>query len=107
MFHVEKEVQFEVIIQHPYPIVMVLAVIKIYLIENNYYYLLHQISDIIYNIETFPLLAEFLQIHGREALANFCAIVIGISNFSSDKRQAVDAVRAAYREYITNETHFE
>ena len=61
------------------------------------------ISDIIYNIETFPLLAEFLQIHGREALANFCAIVIGISNFSSDKRQAVDAVRAAYREYITNE----
>jgi hypothetical protein len=44
------------------------------------------ISEIIYNNETFPLLAEFLQIHGRESLVGFCAIVIGVSNLTSDKR---------------------
>ena len=62
------------------------------------------ISEIIYNNETFPLLAEFLQIHGRESLVGFCAIVIGISNLSSDKRQAFYAVRAAYRQYINDES---
>jgi hypothetical protein len=62
------------------------------------------ISEIVYNNETFPLLAEFLQIHRRESLANFCAIVIGISNYSSSKRQASQAVHAAYKQYITNET---
>ena len=58
------------------------------------------ISELIYNHETFPLLAEFLQIHGRESLIGFCAIVIGIGNLSSDRRQALYAVRAAYRQYI-------
>lgn len=62
------------------------------------------ISDIIYNNETFPLLAEFLQIHGREGLVGFCAIVIGISNLTSDKRQALYAVRAAYKQYIDDES---
>ena len=62
------------------------------------------ISEIIYNNETFPLLAEFLQVHGRESLVGFCAIVIGISNLSSDKRQAFYAVRAAYRQYINDES---
>jgi hypothetical protein len=62
------------------------------------------ISDIIYNNETFPLLAEFLQIHGRESLVGFCAIVIGISNLTSDKRQALYAVRAAYKQYIDDES---
>jgi hypothetical protein len=62
------------------------------------------ISDIIYNNETFPLLAEFLQIHGRDSLVGFCAIVIGISNLSSDKRQALYAVRAAYKQYIDDES---
>ena len=62
------------------------------------------ISDIIYNHETFPLLAEFLQIHGRESLVGFCAIVIGISNLTSDKRQALYAVRAAYKQYIADES---
>jgi hypothetical protein len=61
------------------------------------------ISEIIYNNETFPLLAEFLQIHGREPLVGFCAIVIGISNLTSDKRQALYAVRAAYKQYIDDE----
>jgi hypothetical protein len=62
------------------------------------------ISDIIYNNETFPLLAEFLQIHGRESLVGFCAIVIGISNLTSDRRQALHAVRAAYKQYIDDES---
>lgn len=62
------------------------------------------ISEIIYNNETFPLLAEFLQIHGRESLVGFCAIVIGISNLTSDKRQALYAVRAAYKQYIDDES---
>lgn len=62
------------------------------------------ISDIIYNQETFPLMAEFLQIHGRESLVGFCAIVIGISNLTSDKRQALYAVRAAYKQYIDDES---
>jgi len=62
------------------------------------------ISEIIYNNETFPLLADFLQIHGRESLVGFCAIVIGVSNLSSDKRQAIYAVRAAYRQYINDES---
>jgi hypothetical protein len=62
------------------------------------------ISEIIYNNETFPLLAEFLKLHGRESLVGFCAIVIGISNLSSDKRQALYAVRAACREYINDES---
>ncbi|CAF3812097.1 unnamed protein product, partial [Rotaria magnacalcarata] len=62
------------------------------------------ISEIIYNNETFPLLAEFLQIHGRESLVGFCAIVIGISNLSADKRQALYAVRAAYRQYVDDES---
>jgi hypothetical protein len=62
------------------------------------------ISEIIYNNETFPLLAEFLQIHGRESLVGFCAIVIGISNLTSDKRQALYAVRAAYRQYIDDDS---
>ncbi|CAF1256193.1 unnamed protein product [Rotaria sordida] len=62
------------------------------------------ISEIIYNGETFPLLAEFLQIHGRESLVGFCAIVIGISNLTLDKRQALYAVRAAYKQYINDET---
>lgn len=62
------------------------------------------ISDIIYNNETFPLLAEFLQIHGRDSLVGFCAIVIGISNLSSDKRQALYAVRAACKQYIDDES---
>lgn len=62
------------------------------------------ISEIVYNNETFPLLAEFLQMHGRESLVGFCAIVIGISNLTSDKRQALYAVRAAYRQYITDES---
>ncbi|CAF4276290.1 unnamed protein product [Rotaria sp. Silwood2] len=62
------------------------------------------ISDIIYSKETFPILAEFLQIHGRESLVGFCAIVIGISNLTLDKRQALYAVRAAYKQYINDET---
>lgn len=62
------------------------------------------ISEIVYNNETFPLLAEFLQMHGRESLVGFCAIVIGISNLTSDKRQALYAVRAAYRQYISDES---
>ncbi|CAF1542420.1 unnamed protein product [Rotaria sp. Silwood1] len=62
------------------------------------------ISDIIYNTETFQLLAEFLQIHGRESLVGFCAIVIGISNLRSNKREALYAVHAAYKEYINDET---
>jgi len=62
------------------------------------------ISDIIYNNETFPLLAEFLQIHKRESLVGFCAIVIGISNLTLDKRQALYAVRAAYKQYIDDES---
>lgn len=61
------------------------------------------ISDLIYNQETFPLLAEFLQMHGRESLVGFCAIVIGIGNLTSDKRQAIYAVRAAYKQYIDDE----
>lgn len=62
------------------------------------------ISDIIYNQETFPLLAEFLQIHSRDSLVGFCAIVIGISNLTSDKRQALYAVRAAYKQYIDDDS---
>lgn len=62
------------------------------------------ISDIIYNNETFQLLADFLQIHGRASLVGFCAIVIGLSNLSLDKRQAMYAVRAAYRQYINNDS---
>jgi hypothetical protein len=62
------------------------------------------ISDIIYNNETFPLLAEFLQIHRQESLVGFCAIVIGISNLTSDKRQALYAVRAAYKQYIDDQS---
>jgi hypothetical protein len=58
------------------------------------------ISEIIHNHETFALLAEFLQLHGRESLIGFCAIVIGIGNLSSDQRQANYAVRAAYRQYL-------
>ena len=63
------------------------------------------ISDLIYNQETFPLRAEFLQIHGRESLIGFCAIVIGIGNLTSDKRQALYAVRAAYKQYIDDESN--
>jgi hypothetical protein len=62
------------------------------------------ISEIIYNDETFPLLAKFLQIHGRESLVGFCAIVIGISRLTSDKRQALYAVRAAYKQYIDDQS---
>ena len=62
------------------------------------------ISELIYNHDTFPLLAEFLQMHGRESLVGFCAIVIGIGNLSSDRRQAFYAVRAAYRQYVHDES---
>ena len=58
------------------------------------------ISELISNPETFPLLAEFLQMHGRESLIGFCAIVLAIENLSSDRRQAIYAVKAAYREYL-------
>ena len=58
------------------------------------------ISELINNPETFPLLAEFLQIHGRESLIGFCAIAIAINDLRADRRQAIYAVRAAYRQYI-------
>ncbi|CAF0880088.1 unnamed protein product [Adineta ricciae] len=62
------------------------------------------ISEIIYNNETFQLFAEFLQIHGRESLVGFCAIVLAIPNLLSNKRQALHAVRAAYKQYINDES---
>lgn len=58
------------------------------------------LNEIISNQETFALLAEFLEMHGRESLIGFCAVVLAINNLQSDRRQAIYAVKAAYREYI-------
>lgn len=62
------------------------------------------IAELINNPETFPLLAEFLQIHGRQSLIGFCAVILAIDNLKSEPKQAMYAVKAAFREYIEDPT---